>query len=269
MNAPSGAVEGAGRVRSASGYERRIGRYSMPLGVAFAEALGVRAGQRILDVGCGSGALTVALVTRCGTRGVVGVDPEEAGLRSCAGRAPGVALLRGVAERLPLASRAFDVVAAQLVLGLVDDPAAALAEMRRVCRPGGTVAGCVWDFAGGMTVLRAFWDAAVEVAPSATEHDQARAQRLTDPSSLAAAWHAAGLTGVAAEPIVVSATYADLEDLWQPLTVPDGGPGRFLALLTAAEREQIRGGLVGRLGHPAGPFSLTARAWSVRGTVPA
>lgn len=246
-------------------YERRIGRYAGPLGKAFAAMLPLRPGIRVLDVGCGSGALTAPLSAAVGPTAVTGLDPSPADLALCRQRVPGVELVVGTAERMSFASASFDVVAAQLVVGLVDDPVAAVAEMHRVCRPGGTVAACVWDFGQGMTVLRAFWDAAVRVVPSASEHDQSRSQQLTRAAELAAAWQHAGLTDVSTAPLVVEASYAGIDDLWEPLLTPDGAPGRFLRSLSASRRDEIQAELVARLRCPAGPFALTARAWSVLG----
>lgn len=251
-----------------TGYDRRMGRYAGPLGAAFADLLCPEPGSRVLDVGCGRGALTEPLVARLGPERVVGVDLAVDDLRACAVRAAGVALCAGDAHRLPFADAAFDRVGAQLVLGLVADAPTALAEMRRVCRPGGVVAGCVWDFGGGMTLLRAFWDSATAVDASATAADQARTQRFTTEPELAGLWRSGGLAEVTTAGLVVAATYPGWDDLWEPLAAPDGAPGRFLATLDGAARERVREGLRDRLGRPSGRFSLTARASAVVGAVP-
>jgi hypothetical protein len=139
--------------------------------------------------------------------------------------------------------------------------------MARVVRPGGVVAACVWDFAQGMTVLRAFWDAAAEVAgPAAARFDQAATHPYSTPAQLVGLWEAAGVQDVRAGELVVGADYADFDDLWKPMTIPDGAPGRFLATLEPADRDELRRRLSERLGRPAGAFRLDARAWYVLGS---
>jgi hypothetical protein len=138
--------------------------------------------------------------------------------------------------------------------------------MRRVARPGAPVATSVWDFAEGMTVLRAFWDAAIATgAPGAEEHDQAKSRPYANPEDLQALWSAAGLRDVTTGELTAGAAYADFDDLWVPLTIPDGGPGRFFVTLDQPQRDALKQELRGRLGNPDGPFRLTARAWHVVG----
>jgi len=249
------------------GYEERIGRYGRPLADAFLEMLELPAEARVLDVGCGSGALTVRLAEALGSDHVAGVDPAADDLALCASRVPGAELRVGVADDLPWGDDAMDAVVSQLVVGLVPDAPAALDEMTRVCRPGGVVAGCVWDFGAGMTVLRAFWDAALAVDPGAAAYDQASAQRYTTREEIGALWEAGGLERVTTGALEVSADYRDADDLWLPLAAPDGGPGRYLATVDAARQEQVRELLLRNLGDPQGPFRLSARAWYAKGQV--
>ncbi len=116
-----------------------------------------------------------------------------------------------------------------------------------------------------MTVLRTFWDAAAEVVPSAAEHDQARTQHYTTPTELTDLWTDAGLVRVTSGELVVESTYRDVDDLWLPLAAPGGAPGDFLAGLDAEQQESVRTRMLDRLDDPSGPFSLTARAWYVKG----
>jgi hypothetical protein len=179
---------------------------------------------------------------------------------------PGVDAHIGYAEDLPVRDALFDAVLAQLVFGFVTDAAAAVAEMRRTARAGAPVATCVWDFAGGMTVLRTFWDAAHSVDPrGAGEHDQATTHANSSPSDLERLWTAGGLNEVAVGELIVGAEYADFDDLWEPLTIPDGAPGRFYETLGREERGALREAVLARLGTPHGAFRLTARAWYVSG----
>ncbi len=151
------------RVRFSVGadeYDRFIGRYSVPLAPRFAEFAGVAAGQRVLDVGCGPGALTVELVRRLGAEAVRAVDPSENFVAAVRARHPGVEVQRAAAEQLPFDDELFDAALAQLVVHFMADPLAGLREMARVTTAGGVVAGCVWDHAGGQGPLSLFWKAA-------------------------------------------------------------------------------------------------------------
>ena len=248
-----------------SGYERRIGRYGPSLAQAFLAVCDLGKGGRVLDVGAGSGALTGALAAVVGADSVVAVDPDTDALELCRTRVPGVEAVLGTAERLPFGDGEFDAVLAQLVVGLLDDAHRGVGEMRRVARPGGLVATCVWDFGDGMTVLRSFWDAAAAVRPDARAHDQALTRPFSTAPELAELFAAAGLTDVTTGALEASSEYAGPDDLWDPMVVPDGAPGRFLAGLSEHEREAVRAGLWERLGSPAGAFRLTARAWYARG----
>ncbi len=247
-----------------AGYEGRIGRYSTSLAVAFLEFVDVAPGSRALDVGCGPGGLTAQLAARLGPQRVAAVDPAPEDVTTCRGRLPGVDVREAAAEALPFPDGAFDVVVAQLVVALMADPAAGVGEMRRVARTGGTVAACSWDFADGMRVLRAFWDAAVARDPSARGQDQAGKPGSTPPA-LRALFEGAGLRFVTTGELTAHADYADFDDLWQPLVAPDGPPGAYWAGLAEADRRAVRDDVWRRLDRPTGAFTLTARAWSVRG----
>jgi len=248
-----------------SGYERRIGRYGPSLAREFLSVCGLTLGQRVLDVGAGTGALTVPLAQLVGPEALVAVDPDSTALALCRERAPGVATLVGTAEDLPFADGEFDAVMAQLVVGLMQNPPRGVAEMRRVAVTGGLVATCVWDFGGGMTVLRSFWDAAAAVREDAREHDQALTRPFSTRDELEDLLAAAGLVDVKSGALEAATEYSCFEDLWEPMLIPDGAPGRFLATVSGAERDQIRSRLLLAVGSPDGPFALTARAWYALG----
>jgi ubiquinone/menaquinone biosynthesis C-methylase UbiE len=253
------------RARHVPGYEGRIGRYGPELAVAFMQATGVHAGQRALDVGCGAGALTQPLAELLGPEKVVGIDPDAAALEACRTKLPDVDLRVGAAEALPFGGGEFDAVLAQLVASLMSDAYTGVSEMRRVTREGGVVATCVWDFAGGMTLLRTFWDAATALDRAAASRDQAKTRPFAQPGELDALWLSAGLKQVSTGALHAGASYSDLDDLWEPLVAPDGSPGAYYAELDTPRREALREEVFNRLGSPAGPFRLTARAWYVRG----
>ena len=260
-------TEGARSFRVAgAAYDRLMGRYSRPLAVALADAADITSGQRVVDVGCGPGGLTTELVRRLGADRVAAVDPSQPFVEECRGRNPGVDVRSGRAEALPFDDGAFDAALAQLVLHFVSDPPTAAAELHRVLRPGGTAAACVWDFGGGMRVLRMFWDAALEVDADAP--DEATDRRFGRDGEIAELFSAAGFRDVRPGSLDVAAHYDDFDDLWAGFTSGVGPSGSFCAALAPDQREALRRGLRYRLGEPAGAFSLPARAWFATGCKP-
>ncbi len=247
-------------------YDRLIGRYSRPLAAKLADVAGVTAGQRALDVGCGPGALTTELAARLGADGVTAIDPSEPFVDECRKRNPGVDVRLGRAEALPVDDAAYDAALAQLVLHFVSDPAATAAELHRVLRPGGTAAACVWDFHGGMRMLRAFWDAALEVDADAP--DEATDRRFGRDGEIAELLVAGGFHDVRSGSLEVTADYADFDDLWGGFTTGVGPGGAFYAALAPEQREALRRGVRYRLGEPVGPFTLAARTWYGAGRKP-
>jgi ubiquinone/menaquinone biosynthesis C-methylase UbiE len=154
----------------ADAYDRYIGRYGPELAAALIDFARIEPGMRALDVGCGPGALAAALAERLGPAHVSAADPSEPFVQACRTRLPGVEVVVAAAEALPFPDRAFDAALSQLVVNFMDDAEAGVRELARVTRPGGVVASCVWDYAGEMTLLRAFWDAAREVDPERGAH---------------------------------------------------------------------------------------------------
>ena len=225
--------------------------------------------MRALDVGCGPGALTAALAERLGPANVAAADPSEPFVEACRARAPGIEVAAATAESLPFADGAFDAALSQLVVNFMGDAEAGVREMGRVTRPGGIVASCVWDYAGEMTLLRAFWDAAGEVDPErAGAADEGVVMRWCGEGDLAELWGAAGLVSIKFGSHVVRARYADFEDLWSPLPTGIGPAGAFCKALGQEERAMLRDALSRRLQVGDGPFELLARAWSVVGSAP-
>jgi SAM-dependent methyltransferase len=249
----------------AEAYDRHVGRYSRELARALIAAAEVNPGRRALDVGCGPGALTAELVELLGEDQVAAIDPSMPFVEACRMRLPGVRVETGPAEALPFEDAVFDHALAQLVVNFMTDPRAGVGEMARVTRPGGTVAAAVWDYAGEMTLLRRFWDAAVAVDPSAADLDEGRCMPFCAPDELAALWSAAGLAEVRVVPAVVIGRYTGFEDLWEPLERGVGPSGAYVAALAADQQAAVKDELRRRLGVGDAPFELTARAWIATG----
>jgi SAM-dependent methyltransferase len=249
---------------SAEHYDRFMGRYTVSLATAFADAAGIAPGMRVLDVGCGPGGLSLELASRTGGERVAAIDPAPQFAAACAERVPAADVRTGGAEALPWEDGRFDAALASLVIAFMRDPDQGIREMARVTRPGGTVALCMWDIeGGGMTMLRHFWAAVASVQPGA-EGERARAG--TSEGDIARRLRAAGLERVEQERLTARAGYDGFDDFWEPFTFAVGPAGEHLAQLPEEQRERIREACRARL--PDGPFELEARAWSARGTVP-
>ena len=247
-------------------YDAFMGRYSRSLAEPFADVAGVTAGQSALDVGCGPGALTGVLVARLGADAVSAFDPSPPFVAECAARHPGVDVRLGSAEAIPFDDDRFDCALAQLVLHFVTDPDQAAGELRRVVRPGGLVAACVWDFAEGMEMLRHFWDAAITVAADAP--DEAQTMRFGRQGEIAELFDSAQFDDITESMLTVSSTYTDFDELWAGYLKGIGPAGTFCLSLPEARRSAVRGELFERLGSPDGPISLAATARCAHGRVP-
>jgi SAM-dependent methyltransferase len=251
----------------AEAYERFIGRYGPGLARALIAAAHVRDGERALDVGCGTGALAAELAALLGAHSVAAVDPSEPFVEACRRRLPGARVEVAAAEALPFEDARFDHALAQLVVNFMADPRAGVREMCRVTRRGGHVSAAVWDYVGEMTLLRAFWDAAAAVDPTAAERDEGRTMPYCTPDALEALWKESGLEHVAVASAVVSAGYDGFEDLWRPLESGVGPAGAYTASLAPDPRAALKAGLRRALGVGDRPFRLTARSWIVTGRV--
>ena len=256
-------ADGAATFRaSADFYGRFVGRYAPSLSAALIEVVGIEPGSRLLDVGCGPGGLATALAEVVGAENVTAVDPSEPFAETCRARLPGADVRVAAAEELPFEDDSFDGAFAQLVVNFMSDAERGVGEMKRVVKPGGTVAACTWDYAGGMTMLRTYWDAAREVAPDeAQQADEGTNMRFCTLAELTGLWRAVGLEDVHAGELHVNADYEDFEDLWAPLPSGIGPAGAFCAELEPERQKALRVAWARRLGDPKGPFSLSARAW--------
>jgi SAM-dependent methyltransferase len=242
----------------ADSYARFMGRFSEPLAVQFADIAGAHTGQRVLDVGCGPGALTAQLVRRIGSGGVTAIDPSASFVAAVRARFPEIRVHRGVAEQLPFADGAFDAALAQLVVHFMTDPVAGLKEMGRVTRSGGLVAACVWDHAGAGGPLAAFWQAVHDLDPGARDEAGLAGVREGDLADLCAA---AGLHRIDPGSLTVEVPFATFGDWWEPFTLGVGPAGAYVSQLDQAQRDALRNRCAQLL--PPAPFRISATAWSV------
>ncbi len=244
------------------GYERFMGRWSRRLAPLFVTFAGVTEGDRVLDVGSGTGALSSAAAAIESVR-VTGIEPSAPYVRYAQNHADGRFVV-GDAMALPFSADAFDRTLSMLVLNFVPDPAAALQQMIRVTRPGGVVAAAVWDYGDGMQMLRTFWDAAIALDPDAAPRDERRMPLCTR-GSLAELWRTHGLQGVDEQPLTIEMVFASFDDYWQPFQCGQGPAGVYVSSLAESARHTLESRLRERLRD--GRFTLSARAWSVRGVV--
>jgi SAM-dependent methyltransferase len=242
---------------SADAYLRFMGRYSEPLAAQFADLAGARGGQRLLDVGCGPGALTAELVNRVGPDAVSAVEPSASFMAAARERLPGVDIRQTTAEQLPFADAAFDAALAQLVVHFMADPVAGLREMGRVTRSGGVVAACVWDHAGGRGPLSTFWRAVRELDPGADDESNLAGVRE---GHLAELFTQAGLDAVKVTTLTVQVRQAGFDSWWETFTLGVGPAGAYLTSLLADRRDELRERCRRQL--PEGPFEVSATAWA-------
>jgi SAM-dependent methyltransferase len=247
-------------------YDSYMGRYSSRLAPAFAEAAGVAAGQTVIDVGCGPGALTNHLVALLGPAAVRACDPSPTFVEACSTRHPGVVVKPGRAESIPYPTDDVDHAMAQLVLHFVSDAEQAAREMARVVRPGGRVSACVWDFDEGMEMLRRFWDAALTIDPDAP--DEARTLRFGRPGEIVGLFTAVGLVDIAESNLEVTSAYHSFDELWSGFLAGVGPAGSYCAGLSDGDRDRLRRQLFVSLGSPTATFTLAAVARCAVGRVP-
>jgi len=243
---------------SADAYGRFMGRFSGPLAEQFVDRVGVEPGRRVLDVGCGSGALTAVLVARAGLDQVCAVDPSESFVDVVRSAYPTMDVRRSGAESLPFADASFDAVLAQLVVHFMTDPVRGISEMARTTAPGGVVAANVWDHAGGQGPLAVFWSAVRSLDPTAP--DESDLPGVAE-GHLAELFEAAGLGDLESTSLTVTVEHPSFQDWWDPFTLGVGPAGAYVAALDDAGRDALRDRC--REILPTTPFRTDAKAWTV------
>jgi len=253
----------------AKNYEQRMGSWSKLLAPLFVNFVSVRG--EVLDVGCGTGSLTFAAVKCEDVTKIVGIDPSKGFIEYARSLVTDsrVSFEVGDAQNLPYPDASFDRCLSSLIVSFIPDAPKSAREMRRVTKPGGVVATCMWDNGGGMEGFQVIWDAAIALDAGA---DRFREKHLPHGSAdeLRSLWSNAGLRYIETRTLVIPLEFASFDDLWGPSVSGQGPMGAYLAGLSESNRSILKERLRHNLFHnrPDGPFSLQAKARAVRGVVP-
>jgi SAM-dependent methyltransferase len=252
-------------------YERYVGRWSRLVADEFLAWLKLPPSLRWLDVGCGTGALTATIAATCRPAQLIAIDPSTGFLAEAREHLRDRATFHvGSATDIPLPDGSIDAVVSGLVLNFVPSPASGIAEMKRVGGAGATIAAYVWDYAGKMELMRHFWDAAVDLNPAARALDESVRFPLCTPAALHDAFENAGLVEIAVVPLEIGTPFRDFDDYWTPFLGGQGPAPAYAMSLDESARTRLRERLRARLLiERDGSIALVARAWAVRGRVPA
>ncbi len=249
-------------------YELYMGRWSRPVARLFLEWLAVPQGLRWLDVGCGTGALSAAIVDTGAAAAITAVDPSAGFLAAAQAQLGSKVIFKlGSADDLPLAPASVDVTVSGLALNFVSNPRQALDEMVRVTRPGGLIAVYLWDYAARMEFIRYFWDVAVELDPAAAALDEAVRFPLCQADALQQLFASAGLHNIGNTALTVQTPFRTFDDFWQPFLGGQGPAPSYVMQLDEPARTRLHHALAARIPQqPDGSLRLAARAWAIRGT---
>jgi len=259
--------------RDADSYEQTMGRWSRRLAPLFIEHAGAAAGERLLEVGCGTGSLTFTLAGTVAFEELTAIDYADVYVAAARAKNqdPRIRIEQGDAIALRFPEAHFDRALSLLVLQFVPEPGVAVAQMRRVTRPGGVVAAAVWDSGGGLVAQRIFWDTAAMLdAAAVVQRGRGMSKPVVAPGGLARLFSAAGLADVDERPLLIRMEHADFADYWEPCLNGEGPIGGYVAGLGVADRARLEQHLRAAYlaGAPDGPRSFAAIAWSCRGVVP-
>ncbi|AZO04500.1 methyltransferase domain-containing protein [Mesorhizobium sp. M2A.F.Ca.ET.037.01.1.1] len=260
-------------VHAASGYEQLMGRWSQRLAPKFIDFAGLAPGETILDVGCGTGSLTFELAKSADLAEIQAIDfsPVFVAATKEKNTDPRITISQADATALPFADNAFDRALALLVLHFVPEAGKAVAEMRRVVRPGGIVAAVVWDHYGGMTGMRMMIDTMAALSESGRQmRSRYCFQPMMQPGEMKRTFVEQGLVEVTEAELMIRMDYADFDDLWAPIGAGEGPLGKYITTLDTAERQRVEAAMrdAYQAGRPDGPRSFANVAWACRGIVP-
>jgi SAM-dependent methyltransferase len=255
---------------AADAYEQYMGRWSRKIAPLFLEWLAPPQRKNWIDIGCGTGQLSLQIASKCNPSHHIGVDQTEGFLSLARKNVPNAEFTVGDALSIDLPNDSVDYAVSGLLLNFVPDKAKALNEMARIARPEGVVALYVWDYAGHMQIMRYFFDAARVIDPKSSAFDDGINAPICRPKALADAFSAAGLSHVETAPIDIAAAFIDFQDYWEPFLGGTGSAPKYCLSLDEATRNEIRDAVRAKLPiGPDGEILLAVRAWAARGVVPA
>jgi ubiquinone/menaquinone biosynthesis C-methylase UbiE len=260
-------------VHDAAGYEQLMGRWSNKLAPVFIDFVGLADGESVLDVGCGTGSLTFALTRFADLRKISAIDYSPvfvaaANRRNTDSR---ITIQQADACALPFEDATFDRAMALLVLHFVPEAGKAVAEMRRVVRPGGIVAAVVWDHLGGMPAMRMMVDTVAALSEAGRQfRNRYCFQPMMQPQEMQQAFVRQGLADVTATELMIRMDFQNFDDYWAPIAAGEGPLGKFMTTLDATQRARTDAAVrdAYEAGRPDGPRSFASVAWACRGIVP-
>ena len=254
-----------------SAYEGYVGRWSRLVAAEFVPWLGVPTDATWVDFGCGTGELTRSILRLADPRKVVSLDPSASYLDHARATVadPRVEFRHGNDQDVRSVGTNADAVVSGLVLNFVADAIEALRAAAEVTVPEGLIAAYVWDYAVGMTMMRHFWDAAVEEDPAAISKDEGARFPICAPGALTAAFETAGLLDVVNRPIEVTGRFENFDEYWTPFLSGGAPAPGYLVSLPAERQARLREMVRNRVPIATdGSITLTCRAWAVRGRTP-
>jgi SAM-dependent methyltransferase len=259
-------------VHDAAGYEQLMGRWSRRLALPFIDFAGLADGEKILDVGCGTGSLTFALAKAADLSQIEAIDfspvfVAEAIRRNTDSR---INIQQADACDLPFGDGMFDRALALLVLHFIPEAGKAVAEMRRVVRTGGVIAATVWDHYGGMPGMRMMVDTVAALSEGGRQFRSRYCfQPMMGPGEMKRTFVEQGLLDVAETQLMIRMDYENFDDYWAPIAAGEGPLGKFVASLDATERARADAAVrdAYEAGRPDGPRTFANVAWACRGVV--
>jgi ubiquinone/menaquinone biosynthesis C-methylase UbiE len=260
-------------VHEAAGYDQIMGRWSQKLAPLFIDFAGIAGGEKVLDVGCGTGSLTFALAKADGLAEISAIDYSPVFVEAAKRRNtdPRITIEQADACALPFKDGTFDRALALLVLHFVPEAGKAISEMRRVVRPGGAVAAAVWDHLGGMPGMRMVVDTVAALSEGGRQlRNRYCFQPMMQPGEMKQAFIKQGLAEVAETELMIRMDYRNFDDFWAPIAAGEGPLGKFMTTLGEAERAHTAASVrdAYEAGRPDGPRSFANVAWACRGIVP-
>jgi ubiquinone/menaquinone biosynthesis C-methylase UbiE len=260
-------------IHDAAGYEQLMGRWSKKLAPLLIDFAGLAKGEKVLDVGCGTGSLTFALATSADLSEIRAIDYSPVFVEAANRRNtdPRINIQQADACALPFEDGTFDRAMSLLVLQFVPEAGKAIAEMRRVVRPGGVVAAAVWDHLGGMPGMRMMVDTVAVLTEGGRQLRKLYCfQPMIPPGEMKQAFVSQGLADVTETELMIRMEYQNFDDYWAPIAAGEGPLGKFVAALDVAERTRTDAAVrdAYEAGRPDGPRSFAHVAWACRGIVP-